>query len=248
MKKVFNILVACEESQRVCTEFRKLGFNAYSCDLLPCSGGHPEWHFQQDVLAVIKNKGGILQNGEKVKIKGNWDLMVAHPPCTFLAVSGAKWYYHPDDKDLPMEKRRPHPNFPNRAKDREDGAAFFMALANADIDKIAIENPVGIMNTRWRKPDQIVQPWMFGDSASKKTCLWLKNLPPLKATKIVDPGEFIEFGSGRKLAKWYSDGLTKTKTAEERRTWRSKTFLGFAKAIAEQWSEVLINEDLHKKD
>ena len=240
--KILNVLVACEESQRVCTEFRKLGHNAYSCDLLECSGGHPEWHFHQDVLEVIKNGGGTLQNGKECYISGKWDLMVAHPPCTFLAVSGAKWYYHPDDKDLPIEQRRPHPNFPNRAKDREDGANFFMELANANIKYIAIENPVGIMNTRWRKPDQVVQPYHFGDSASKKTCLWLKNLPPLKHTNVVDPGEYIEFGSGKRLAKWYSDGLTKTKTPEERRTWRSKTFPGFAKAIAEQWGEYVSNE------
>lgn len=237
----YNILIACEESQRVCSEFRKLGFNAFSCDILPCSGGHPEWHFQQDVFEIINNKGGRLQTGEEVFVSG-WDLMVAHPPCTYLSVSGAKWYYHPDDKDLPMDKRRPHPHFPNRAKDREDGALFFMALANANIERIAIENPVGIMNTRWRKPNQIVQPWMFGDSASKTTCLWLKNLPPLKPTKIVDKGEYIEFKSGKRMAKWYSDGLTKTKIAEERRTWRSKTFPGFAKAIAEQWGNFLLNE------
>ena len=168
--------------------------------------------------------------------------MIAHPPCTFLAVSGAKWYYHPEDKDLPIEERRPHPKFPNRAHDREEAADFFMALANANIKYIAIENPVGIMNTRFRKPDQVVQPYYFGDSASKKTCLWLKNLPPLIPTKIVDPGEFIEFGSGRRLAKWYSDGLTKTKTAAERRTWRSKTFPGFAKAIATQWSDYVLKE------
>ena len=239
--KNYNILIACEESQRVCIEFRKLGFNAYSCDILPCSGGHPEWHFQQDVLEIIKNRGGLLQNGKKEFIKGNWDLMVAHPPCTYLAVSGAKWYYHPDDKNLPPNQRRPHPKFPNRARDREDAASFFLALANADIERIAIENPVGIMNTRYRKPDEIVQPWQFGDSASKKTCLWLKNLPLLTPTKIVDPGEYIEFGSGRRLAKWYSDGLTKTKTAEERRTWRSKTFPGFARAIAQQWGKYLID-------
>lgn len=247
-KIVLNVLVACEESQRVCTELRKLGHNAYSCDLLECSGGHPEWHFNYDVLEVIKEKGGKLQNGDIVHIDGDWDLMVAHPPCTFLAVSGAKWYYHPEDKDLPIEQRRPHPKFPNRAKDREDGAAFFMALANADIKYIAIENPVGIMNTRFRKPDQIVQPYHFGDRASKKTCLWLKNLPPLVPTDIVDEGEFIEFGSGRRLAKWYSDGLTKTKTPEERRTWRSKTFPGFAKAIAEQWTEFVINEKLKEQN
>lgn len=240
--KILNVLVACEESQRVCTEFRKLGHNAYSCDLLPCSGGHPEWHFKCDVLEIIKNKGGTLENGDTAFIDGDWDIMIAHPPCTFLAVSGAKWYYHPDDKDKPIEQRRPHPKFPNRAKDREEGAAFFMALANANIEHIAIENPVGIMNTRFRKPDQIVQPYQFGDSASKKTCLWLKNLPPLHETEVVEPGEYIEFGSGRRLAKWYSDGLTKTKTPEERRTWRSKTFPGFAKAIAEQWSKVLVDK------
>lgn len=247
-KVILNVLIACEESQRVCTEFRNLGHNAYSCDILSCSGGHPEWHFKQDVLKVIKNKGGILQTGDSMYIKGNWDIMIAHPPCTFLAVSGARWYYHPEDKDLPMTQRRPHPKFPNRAKDREDGVDFFIALASADIDHIAIENPVGIMNTRFRKPDQIVQPYHFGDSASKKTCLWLKNLPPLEYTNIVDPGEFIEFESGRKIAKWYSDGLTKTKSAEERRTWRSKTFPGFAKAMATQWSEVLINESIYKKN
>lgn len=240
--KILNVLVACEESQRVCTEFRKLGHNAYSCDLLPCSGGHPEWHFKCDVLQIIENKGGTLENGDTAFIDGNWDIMIAHPPCTFLAVSGAKWFYHPDDKDKPIEQRRPHPKFPNRAKDREEGVAFFMALANANIKYIAIENPVGIMNTRFRKPDQIVQPYQFGDSASKKTCLWLKNLPPLHETEVVEPGEYIEFGSGRRLAKWYSDGLTKTKTPEERRTWRSKTFPGFAKAIATQWSKFLVDK------
>ena len=246
MKK-FNILIACEESQRVCTEFRKLGFNAYSCDILPCSGGHPEWHFKQDVLQVIKNKGGILETGKEYFMEGEWDLMVAHPPCTFLAVSGAKWFYHPDDKDLPIGQRRPHPNFPNRAKEREEAAKFFLKLAKANIKHIAIENPVGIMNTRFRKPNQIVQPWQFGDSASKKTCLWLKNLPLLVPTDIVDPGEYIEFGSGRRLAKWYSDGLTKTKTPEERRIWRSKTFPGFAKAIAEQWGAYLLKTEKKEK-
>ena len=246
--KILNVLVACEESPRVCSEFRRLGHNAYSCDLLKCSGGHPEWHFHQDVLEVIKNRGGKLETGDELYIDGEWDIMIAHPPCTFLAVSGAKWYYHPDDKDLPLNQRRPHPRFPNRAQDRQEAIEFFLKLAHADIKHIAIENPVGIMNSKFRKPDQIVQPYHFGDSASKKTCLWLKNLPPLEYTDVVDPGEFIEFESGRRLAKWYSDGLTKTKTAEERRTWRSKTFPGFAKAIAEQWSEVLINEKIHKKN
>ena len=238
--KVLNVLVACEESQRVCTEFRRLGHNAFSCDILKCSGGHPEWHFNQDVLEVIKNNGGMLEIGKELYIDGKWDLMVAHPPCTYLAVSGARWYYHPEDKHLPVEQRRPHPRFPNRVQDREDAATFFMSLANADVEHIAIENPVGIMNSRFRKPDQVVQPYFFGDAASKSTCLWLKNLPLLTPTKMVDKGEYIEFKSGKRIPKWYSDGLTKTKTAEERRTWRSKTFPGFAKAIAEQWSSYLL--------
>ena len=235
-----NILIACEESQTVCTQFRKLGFNAYSCDILECSGGHSEWHFQQDVFSVIKDGGGVLQNGEKYYIDGKWDLMVAHPPCTYLAVSGAKWFYHPDDKTLPIEQRRPHPKFPNRAKNRDEAMEFFVNLTNVDIEYIAIENPIGIMNTKYRKPDQIVQPYFFGDSASKATCLWLKNLSPLEPTNIVDKGEYIEFDSGKKIPKWYSDALTKTKTPEERRKLRSKTFPGFAKAIAEQWGKEIL--------
>lgn len=234
-----NVLIACEESQRVCIEFRKLGFNAFSCDLLDSSGGHPEWHYKQDVFEVIESHGGKLQTGEIHYIDGEWDLMIAHPPCTYLSVSGAKWFYHPDDKEIPIEKRRPHPNFPNRAKDKDDAAEFFLKLANANIKHIAIENPVGVMNTKYRKPDQIVQPYHFGDEASKTTCLWLKNLPNLESTDIVSRGEYIEFKSGKKIPKWYSDGLTKTKTAEDRRTWRSKTFPGFAKAMAQQWSKVL---------
>lgn len=233
-----NVLIACEESQTVCKEFRKLGINAFSCDIIECSGGHPEWHFKQDVLQVIKNKGGILETGEELYIDGKWDLMVAHPPCTYLAVSGARWFYHPEDKDLPIDKRRPHPKFPNRRKDQEDGIKFFLALANAPIDKIAVENPVGVMTKHFRKPDQIVQPYMFGDSASKTTCLWLKNLPPLKETNVVDCGEMVKFSSGKSMPKWYSDAL-KAKTPEERRKIRSKTFPGFAKAIAEQWSKVI---------
>ncbi|MCI7446635.1 hypothetical protein [Campylobacter sp.] len=239
--KQINILVACEESQMVCKEFRKLGFNAYSCDLLKCSGGHPEWHFNCDVFEIIKNNGGTLQNGKNIKVIG-WDMMIAHPPCTFLAVSGAKWYYHPDDKGLPIEKRRPHPKFPNRAKDRDEAINFFISLANAEIPHIAIENPIGIMNTRYKKPKQIVQPYFFGDSVSKATCLWLKNLPPLKHTNIVSSGEFLEFKSGKRMAKWYSDGLTKTKSAKERQILRSKTFPGFAKAIASQWGDFIRNE------
>jgi hypothetical protein len=237
VNKKMNILVACEESQAVTIQLRKLGHNAFSCDLLECSGGHPEWHFKLDVFKVIKNRGGKLQNGKTCKINGKWDMMIAHPPCTYLAVSGAQWYYHPEDKNLPIEQRRPHPKYPNRAADREDAVNFFIALANAPIDKIAIENPIGIISSRWRKPDQVIQPFMFGDEARKTTCLWLKNLPKLEPTKWVGEGEKIYFKSGKSQPKWYSDAFVKAKTNEERRTMRSKTFPGMAKAMAKMWTK-----------
>lgn len=235
MKKL-DIIVACEESQAVTKELRLLGHNAYSCDLLPCSGDHQEWHFNMDVFKVIENNGGILQNGQK-KYVPKWDMMIAHPPCTYLAVSGAKWYYHPDDKHLPLENRRPHPKYPNRVKDREDAVKFFIRLSKAPIDKIVIENPIGIISTRFRKPDQVVQPFMFGDEARKTTCLWSKNLPKLVPTNIVDEGERIYFKSGKSQPKWYSDAFVKSKSHEERRTMRSKTFPGMARAMAEQWTK-----------
>jgi hypothetical protein len=237
--KRMNILVACEESQTVTKELRNLGHIAFSCDLLPCSGGRPDWHFKTDVFEIIKNKGGILQNGKKKLLKRKWDMMIAHPPCTYLAVSGAQWYYNPEDKHLPVEERRPHPKYPDRAKDREEAIEFFLKLANADgIDKIAIENPIGIISSRFRKPDQVVQPFMFGDEARKTTCLWLKNLPPLQPTKIVGEGERIYFKSGKSQPKWYSDAFVKAKSHEERRTMRSKTFPGMARAMAEQWTAI----------
>ena len=249
MKRKLNILVACEESQAVCKAFRKLGHNAYSCDLLDCSGEHPEWHFNHDVTKVLDQSDLTLQNGEKAKIKGDWDIMIGHPPCTYLAVSGARWYYHPDDAGLPVEQRRPHPRFPNRAQDREDGAAFFMLLANTNVKRIAIENPIGIMSKRWRKPDQSIQPYMFGDPFSKNTSLWLKNLRPLHPSKETDDhGERIVFKSGKTQPKWYSDALSKAKTTEERRTLRSKTFPGIARAIAEQWTiQIAFEENLLDK-
>lgn len=233
-----NVLIACEESQTVCKAFRKLGYNAYSCDILPCSGGHPEWHLHCDVLGVIRDKKGTLQNGEEFVLDGEWDLMIAHPPCTYLSVSGARWYYHPEDKDLPIEQRRPHPNFPNRAQDRKDAIEFFLALANADIPRIAIENPVGIMSKLFHKPQQIVQPYWFGDEATKTTCLWLKNLPNLEPTKMVGKGERVVLSSGKSLPKWYSDSFNTKISTEMRRTLRSKTFQGFAEAMAEQWSKL----------
>lgn len=232
-----NVLIACEESQTVCKEFRKLGIEAYSCDILPCSGGHPEWHFKEDIFNIINNKGGQTQSGANI-IVDRWDLMIAHPPCTYLAVSGARWFYHPEDKNLPVEKRRPHPKFPNRKQEREEAIAFFIKLMEAPIKRIAIENPIGIISTRYRKPDQIVQPYMFGDEAEKTTCLWLKNLPHLMPTKVVDKGERVVLSSGKSLPKWYSDSFNTKISTEMRRTLRSKTFQGFAEAIANQWSNI----------
>lgn len=230
-----NVLVACEESQAVCLVFRKLGHNAYSCDLQECSGGHPEYHFKGDMFDVIANRGGTLENGTKYFLDSCWDLVIAHPPCTFLAVSGARWYYHPDDKSLPIEQRGPHPKFPDRAKDREEAVQFFMDVSRIGVSRLAIENPVGIMSSRWRKHDQIIEPWMFGHEASKKTCLWLKNLPLLVPTDIVGKGEVLTFKNGNRMQKWTSDIFFSGVSAEERRKLRSKTFPGIADAMADQW-------------
>lgn len=196
-----KILVACEESQAVCKAFRALGHEAYSCDILPSSGGHPEWHIQGDVLEQLGKE---------------WDMIIAFPPCTHLAVSGAAW-------------------FAEKIKDgrQQQGIDFFMKFANLKCPRVAIENPVGIMSSKWRKPDQIVQPWMFGDEASKKTCLWLKGLPLLTPTKIVSDGEWTTFKSGKRSPKWFADAYKLS--PKERSIARSKTFLGIADAMANQW-------------
>jgi hypothetical protein len=205
MKK---ILIACEESQAVTKQFRELGFEAFSCDLLDCSGGKPEWHIQDDIFNVINDK---------------WDLMIAFPPCTDLAISGAR---HFERKKIDGSQQK--------------SIDFFMKIVNAPINKIAIENPIGIMSSLYRKPDQIIQPYFFGDKAQKSTCLWLKNLPILKPTEIVDKGEFFEFTSKKGIKKrmplWYYKALHEAKTPEQRRTLRSKTFKGIAEAMAKQWS------------
>jgi site-specific DNA-cytosine methylase len=209
-----RILVACEESQAVTKAFREIGHEAFSCDLLPCSGGHPEWHFQEDMFEVINRE-------EK------FDLMVAFPPCTDLAVSGARHF----------ERKIANGS-------QQKSIEFFMSVINADVERIAVENPIGIMSGKYRKPDQIIQPWMFGDKAQKSTCIWLKNLPKLEATDIVEKGEFFEFtskkGEKKRMPMWYYKALQDAKTPEQRRTLRSKTYQGIANAMAEQWSEVLL--------
>jgi hypothetical protein len=222
-----NVLVACEESQAVTIAFRKRGFNAFSCDLLPCSGGHPEWHYQCDVFEIIDR---------------GWDLMIGHPPCTFVAGSSVQWLSHPDDKLLPFDDRRPHPKYPNRRQDMKDSIEFVKALYDCEIPVVAIENPVGLLSTLWKKPDQKVQPYFFGDEATKTTCLWLKNMPLLQCTNLVGKGERVVFKSGKSHPYWYADALVKAKTKQERQTLRSKTFPGMAEAMAEQWGDYLLEK------
>lgn len=188
-----KVLIVCEESQEVCKAFRELGHEAYSCDILPCSGGHPEWHIQDDVKEHLKTHV--------------YDMILWFIPCTHLAVSGAAWF----------EQKR---------KDgrQQEGIDFFMYAVNYPCDKMAIENPIGIMSTLYRKPDQIIQPWMFGHGETKATCLWLKGLPILRPSNIV----------GGRVQR-----LHRLPPSKDRAMLRSKTYPGIAKAMAEQWgSEV----------
>ena len=214
-----RILLACEESQSVCLEMRKKGHEAFSADIMECSGPHPEWHIKGDVLEIIND---------------DWDMMIAFPPCTHLAVSGARHF----------EQKR-------RDGRQQQGMDFFMKMAEANIPKIAIENPIGIMSTHYKKPSQIIHPYHFGDPYSKATCLWLKNLPLLNYNRKndiiidgalqkeinfselpteVDKGEFVTFSSGKRMAKWYNE-------ASGNGHLRSKTFPGIAKAMASQWGQ-----------
>jgi hypothetical protein len=200
-----KILVACEYSGAVRDEFIALGHEAMSCDLIPSDKPGP--HYEGDLFDVIDN---------------GWDMMIAFPPCTHLAVSGARHFAA------------------KRADGRQqEGIDFFMRCANAGIERIAIENPVGIMSNIWRKPDQIIQPWQFGDKAQKTTCLWLKNLPLLTHTEIVDKGDFYIAPSGKKLPAWYGDTVVNGKkigwNTPELKKIRSKTFQGIANAMAQQW-------------
>lgn len=197
-----RVLVACEESQAVTIELRKLGIEAYSCDLQACSGGHPEWHLQEDVVPLLAQ---------------DWDLIIAFPPCTHLAVSGAAWF----------EAKRADGR-------QQEGIEFFQLFTNLKCKRVAIENPIGIMSRLYREPDQIIQPWMFGDEFQKSTCLWLKGLPNLRPTEIVGKGEMYEpKKDGYSMAKWYADAWSLP--PEERARVRSKTFSGIAQAMATQW-------------
>lgn len=219
MKRKLKVLIACEESQRVCIEFRRLGHEAYSCDVQEPSGGHPEWHILGDVLEVLNpdaDNGCIVfdtMNGQSHMVH-KWDLLIAHPPCTHLAVSGMRWF-----------KEGVKPRYL-----QDEAAEFFMRFVNADCEHIAVENPICIMSTRYRKPDQIINPFQFGHKQQKKTCLWLKGLPKLKETDNVYT-EMMKLPEKERTAIWQmGSGHAKE---------RSKTFPGIAKAIASQWGAYL---------
>jgi len=216
-----KVLVACEESQAVTIEFRKLGIEAYSCDIQPCSGGYPEFHFQKDVFEVIESQ--------------KWDLMIGHPPCTYLSYVGAPWFDIEKHRQKAIE----------RMKKRDLAIEFFLKMWDADIKHICLENPRGYISEKL-KYNQIIQPYYFGDSCSKTTCLWLKNLPPLYHNKTVNlfDSEITHVEKGE-MTKSGSELLFGTHTLSlsnsERSKLRSKTFPGIAKQMALQWSNYLLN-------
>lgn len=231
-----KILVACEESQTVTKELRKLGHQAFSCDVIECSGGKPEWHIKQDVLPLLNGKCSFKTCDDTVHtIKDKWDMIIAFPPCTYLTSAGTRHY---SLKCNTLEKVE------TRKKKREEAVQFFLAFVNADCEKIAIENPVGYMNTHYRKPNQIIHPYYFGDNVKKRTCLWLKGLNELKPTNMLPEPQPIYICQGDKCKGkkiGWCEGIKGIKGGQkERAKARSKTFPGIAKAMAEQWTS---NED-----
>ena len=248
---MLKVLVACEESQRVCTAFRELGHEAYSCDILEPSGGHFEWHIQGDVLQILNPKDHLgdfeapdryisfkTMDGSYHEVK-QWDIIIAHPPCTYLTVSGNRWFNVERYGEKAIQ----------RAKDREKAVDFFMQFINAECEHIAVENPIGAMNTRYRKADQIIQPYEYGHPYRKSTCLWLKGLPLLKPTNIVEFECIHSKGKsgGYSGASWYvRDENGKILSYKDPRTAkaRSKTYQGIAKAMADQWSKYLVGGDI----
>lgn len=217
-----KVLVACEESQAVCKEFRALGHEAFSCDIESCSGGHPEWHIMQDVLPLLNGRCSFkTMDGIEHSIDGKWDLIIAHPPCTYLSNAGARWLYAGGKLNV------------ERYEKGLDGKKFFMAILNADCTRIAVENPIPSSIYDLPHYTQVIQPYQFGEPWSKKTCLWLKGLEPLQPTNIVeDYKPYCSSGSysGTHDPK-YKGASRKGGSAKI----RSKTFHGIAKAMAEQW-------------
>lgn len=216
-----NVLIACEESQTVCKAFRARGHNAFSCDIIEPSGGHPEWHIQEDVTELINGHCVFVTLDGKLHQElsnKKWDLIIAHPPCTFLTVSGNRWFNVEKYGQKALE----------RYAKREQAIKFFMMFVYADCDHIAIENPVGHISTAYRKPDQIINPWQFGHTQQKKTCLWLRGLPKLQETNNVYDKMMTLPKKERAIIWWMGSGHAKE---------RSKTFEGIADAMAEQWGK-----------
>ena len=217
-----NVLVACEESQRVCIAFRGRGHNAFSCDIEPCSGGHPEWHIMQDVVPLLSGLCNFkTMDGIEHSIDGKWDLIIAHPPCTYLSNAGARWLYAGGELNT------------ERYRKGLDGKKFFMAMLNADCPRIAVENPIPSSIYDLPHYTQVIQPYQFGEPWSKKTCLWLKGLEPLQPANIVeDYRPYCSSGSYSKMHEpKYKGASRKGGSAKS----RSKTFHGIANAMAEQW-------------
>lgn len=236
------VLIVCEESQTVCASFRANGIEAYSCDIVDCSGGHPEWHIKWDALALINGNCTFLTcDGSLHEIDGSWDLIIAHPPCTFLTATGNRWFNVEKYGEKALQ----------RLRDREDAAAFFMTIWNAECDRVVIENPVGYMSTWFRKPDQIIHPYYFakyqGDEncERKATCLWMRGVPLLKYTVIYSP-IVIQYKNGKGTdSPWHMK--TMSLPPAERARARSKTFPGIGEAFGDQWGGFLL-ETLKKED
>lgn len=237
-----KVLVACEESQTVCKAFRKRGHEAYSCDIVECSGGHPEWHIMQDVIPLLNGNCEFeTVDGTKHKIKEKWDMIIAHPPCTYLTSAGTR---HFSLKCNSAEK------VVEREKKREEAYNFVLKIANADCKKICIENPVGYLNTHWKKPDQTIHPYFFAANENdkenyvqKRTCLWLKGLNKLQKINSLDKPKPLYFCQGDKCkgkAIGWVEGLSGISGGQkERAKARSKTFPGIAKAMADQWGVII---------
>lgn len=218
-----KVLIACEESQVVCKAFRAKGHEAYSADIQDCSGGHPEWHIKGDVLPIINgNADFVTMDGTAHRIEGTWDLIIAHPPCTYLTCTGNRWFNVEKYGDKARE----------RIRKRKDAVDFLMKFADCHCPRVAIENPIGYISTAWRKPDQIIQPYEFGDPERKATCLWLKGLTLITPTNIVKPNVY-RLANGKTDPAWHMESIGMPPS--ERAKFRSKTFPGIAKAMAEQW-------------
>ena len=218
-----RVLIACEESQVVCKAFREKGHEAYSCDIIDCSGGHPEWHIKQDVLPLLNGNCKFkTTDGQAYILNGKWDLIIAHPPCTRLCTTGQRWLYF-GDKEYRQKK----------ISEQQKAIVFFMMIALADCDRIVIENPQGIMSSAYRKPDCIYNPYDFEDETEcKKTCLWIKGVEPLKPTRSVPlPKEERTQG----IFKSHFDGKVIGWNNPECAKMRSVTPKGVAKAMADQW-------------